>query len=118
MSRPSAENSIAVKVDECLRAFKSLRGQLTASVEEALRAFNLLRGYIDVPLEHNVSAAKEELTDVLGRFRVWAGNIAAHRTGQSSLDHRLRDASELKGTVLNYLDELSEILKNGKQFRL
>jgi hypothetical protein len=41
--------------------------------------------------ETEVSVRKWE--DELGRLRVWAANIGAHQSGQSSLDYRLRDAS-------------------------
>ncbi|KAK4229267.1 hypothetical protein QBC38DRAFT_508389 [Podospora fimiseda] len=32
----------------------------------------------------------------LSRFKVWCGNMGAHRSGMSSLDYRLRDAIHLK----------------------
>lgn len=44
--------------------------------------------------------------DELGRLRVWAANIGAHQTGQSSLDHRLRDASHIKKQTLRVLRRL------------
>ncbi|CAI7573038.1 unnamed protein product [Penicillium discolor] len=44
--------------------------------------------------------------DELGRLRVWAANIGAHQTGQSSLDHRLRDASHIKEQTLRVLQRL------------
>lgn len=44
--------------------------------------------------------------DELGRLRVWASNIGAHQTGQSSLDHRLRDASHIKEQTLRVLQRL------------
>jgi hypothetical protein len=56
-------------------------------------------------------------TDELGRLRVWAANIGAHQVGRSSLDYRLRDASHIKGQVIqvlhgldSLLDDLDEIL--------
>ncbi|KAJ5615183.1 Zinc finger C2H2 [Penicillium hordei] len=44
--------------------------------------------------------------DELGRLRVWAANIGAHQTGQSSLDYRLRDASHIKEQTLRVLQRL------------
>ncbi|OQD92698.1 hypothetical protein PENSOL_c038G02133 [Penicillium solitum] len=44
--------------------------------------------------------------DELGRLRVWAANIGAHQTGQSSLDYRLRDASHIKEQTLRVLRRL------------
>lgn len=54
------------------------------------------------------------VTDQHGRFNVWAGNIGAHQTGQSSLDYRLRDASQMKEKVTKILGYLSETLRDSK----
>ncbi|SMY24007.1 unnamed protein product [Zymoseptoria tritici ST99CH_1A5] len=56
------------------------------------------------------SRYKEEIVDVFGRFRVWAGNVSAHTSGKRSLRYRLRDSSELTEAVLAYLKELLDIL--------
>lgn len=48
--------------------------------------------------------------DEAGRFRVWAGNISAHRTARRSLEYRLRDSSNLKATVESLLRNLSQAL--------
>ncbi|CAI7607967.1 unnamed protein product [Penicillium glandicola] len=50
--------------------------------------------------------------DELGRFRVWAANIGAHQTGQSSLDHRLRDASHIREQTLRVLQRLQRITED------
>jgi hypothetical protein len=50
--------------------------------------------------------------DELGRLRVWASNIGAHQTGQSSLDYRLRDASHLKGETIKCLQRTLQVLLN------
>lgn len=50
--------------------------------------------------------------DELGRLRVWAANIGAHQTGQSSLDHRLRDASHIKEQTLRVLQRLQRTTKD------
>ena len=44
--------------------------------------------------------------DELGRLRVWAANIGAHQTGQSSLDFRLRDASHVREQIIKLLQGL------------
>ncbi|KJY02193.1 hypothetical protein TI39_contig81g00001, partial [Zymoseptoria brevis] len=59
----------------------------------------------------NGSRHKEEIVDVFGRFRVWAGNVSAHTSGKWSLRYRLRDSTELTGAVLAYLKELLDILE-------
>ncbi|KAJ5515112.1 Zinc finger C2H2 [Penicillium fimorum] len=50
--------------------------------------------------------------DELGRLRVWAANIGAHQTGQSSLDHRLRDASHIKEQTRRILQRLERITED------
>ncbi|KAL9607786.1 MAG: hypothetical protein Q9167_007331 [Letrouitia subvulpina] len=45
--------------------------------------------------------------DELGRLRIWAANIGAHQTGQSSLDFRLRDASHISDEITDLLNDLS-----------
>ena len=44
--------------------------------------------------------------DELGRLRLWAANIGAHRTGQSSLEFRLKDSSHIIKQVTNLLLDL------------
>ncbi|RAK96411.1 uncharacterized protein BO80DRAFT_391970 [Aspergillus ibericus CBS 121593] len=50
--------------------------------------------------------------DELGRLQVWAANIGAHQTGQSSLDHRLRDASHIKEQTVRLLKRLRRIYED------
>ncbi|KAJ5153674.1 uncharacterized protein N7500_009113 [Penicillium coprophilum] len=51
-------------------------------------------------------------SDELGRLRIWAGNIGAHQTGQSSLDYRLRDASHLKNETVKILQRMLRVLRD------
>ncbi|KGO70065.1 hypothetical protein PEX1_068390 [Penicillium expansum] len=60
--------------------------------------------------ENEVS--KHRWLDELGQLRVWAGNIGAHQTGQSSLDYRLRDASHLKDETVKLLQRLLRLLRD------
>ncbi|KAL9024418.1 MAG: hypothetical protein Q9196_006530, partial [Gyalolechia fulgens] len=48
--------------------------------------------------------------DELGRLRIWASNIGAHQTGQSSLDFRLRDAPHVHQKITDLLDDLIEAI--------
>jgi hypothetical protein len=57
----------------------------------------------------------DTVREVGGDFRVWAGNIAAHRVGRISLDHRLRNAQRMKDQVSGLLRDLSGSLSEGKQ---
>ncbi len=53
----------------------------------------------------------EDVEDEFGRFRIWSGNIGAHRVGRSSLDYRLRDASHIRQRVISLLVDLKETLQ-------
>ncbi|KAJ4369653.1 hypothetical protein N0V83_005415 [Neocucurbitaria cava] len=54
--------------------------------------------------------------DELSRFKLWAGNISAHRKGRRSLEYRLRDAAHLRSETHNLLAALSKALGDGKCF--
>lgn len=93
--------SIASSLIPCLRNFNNLvaRDELNAHESEVPRA---------------------AWNDELGRLRIWAANIGAHQTGQSSLDYRLRDASHISKQILSLLgdlcfalDEVGEVLSDG-----
>ena len=45
--------------------------------------------------------------DQIGRLRVWAGNMGAHRVGRMSLDYKLKEASHIHAAVLELLKELN-----------
>jgi hypothetical protein len=47
-----------------------------------------------------------KVRDEESRFKVWSANIAAHKTGMSSLEYRLRDASRVKSQVIRLLKDL------------
>jgi hypothetical protein len=40
-------------------------------------------------------------------------NIAAHKTGRTSLDFRLRDATPLRDRIVKLLEELEELIEEG-----
>lgn len=61
-------------------------------------------------LEDNSHVDLPSVEDEHGRFRVWTGNISAHRTGRRSLEYRLRDSSNLQQTVTTLLKDLDAIL--------
>lgn len=54
-----------------------------------------------------------KVSDQACRLAVWAGNIGANKTGNSSLDFRLRDAPRIKDAVVGLLCDLKRILENG-----
>lgn len=55
----------------------------------------------------------QDLVDELAYFRVWAGTTGAHRTGRTSLDHKLRLASHIHDKVTAGLRGLEEALCEG-----
>lgn len=59
-------------------------------------------------------ASIPRLVEEVGRFRVWSGNIGAHRLGRISLDHRLRQSSRMRNTVISFLDDLFNALQEGE----
>lgn len=63
---------------------------------------------------HELSdVARQKLLDEFARFKLWTGNIGAHRRGRSSLDWRLRDASHLRDLVISLLTDLKGALHDG-----
>lgn len=80
-------------------------------------AFRLFAGLEEQPVWNELpqlSTSKLFLIEELGRFRIWSGNIGAHKSGRSSLDYRLRDNTRLERTVLQLLDDLKTSLEDGK----
>lgn len=93
----SGAPSIAALYIDCTRSFHQLFGHLESSDGE-------FSSMISVP------ALQEEI----GRFRVWAGNVGAHRTGRVSLDHKLREAPQIHGKVTELMKDLDESLQESK----
>ena len=89
--------AIAERVKVCIQAFK----QLTETIPD-----KKVSGLNDL--------FSAQLGDQYGQFRVWAGNTGAHQIGRSSLDYRLRDATQLQGRVLEILKDLEEYLVDGE----
>ncbi|KAL4929581.1 uncharacterized protein BDV17DRAFT_58225 [Aspergillus undulatus] len=84
---------------------------ISSVLKVCLKQFNHLIG------SESLSRFDEEISvrrwqDELGRLRVWAANIGAHQTGQSSLDYRLRDASNLQAETINILKSMQETLQD------
>lgn len=58
----------------------------------------------------------QEIQDVFGRFRVWAGNAGVARTGRASLAYRLQEATHIHTRLTQFLTELNEALVEGDFF--
>src|SRR4051812_33015464 len=56
-----------------------------------------------------------DINDQIGRFRLWCGNVAAHRNGRSSLDHKLREASHIRDRVIELLKNLEVVIQEARE---
>ena len=90
---------IAPKVRQCLAQFEAVK----IDFDESTSSNDITAG---MPLSG--------LEDQLARFKVWARNVGAHRTGKSSLEYRLRDASNIWKQVVELLNNLEEALRDGE----
>ena len=84
--------------------------RIASQYERCKNSFNLLLEDL------NDQTIAERLLNEFGRFRVWAGNSGAHRTGRVSLDHRLREAPHLHEELTKLLRELNGDLEEGGFF--
>ena len=84
---------------------------ISAILIPCLRSFNKLQEQVEQPdYSHEEEVARASWGDELGRLRVWAANIGAHQTGQSSLDFRLRDASHISKQITDLFRDLGQSL--------
>lgn len=90
--------AIASHVNDCLEAFRDVCTRLTR-VESHIRN--------KIP--------PGSFVDQAGRFRLWSGNIGAHKKGRSSLDYRLREASHLRDRIVSLLQDLANVLKEATE---
>jgi hypothetical protein len=91
---PDDLTSIATHVQDCLSGFNSVCTSL-------VKADSRTRSKIPSGTIH----------DCLGRYRLWVGNIGAHRRGRGSLDYKLREASHIRDRVIELLQNLKTVLK-------
>ncbi|KAF9700891.1 hypothetical protein EKO04_000315 [Ascochyta lentis] len=84
---------------------------ISAAVDDCARAFLSLASSLEKPTRFAEQVDAEEILDEFDRFKLWAGNIAAHRKGRRSLENRLRDAARLKGETHGLLVLLTNALK-------
>jgi hypothetical protein len=84
-------------VKQVLQSFQHLQDQLTAIQNLASR----------------ISLA--DIEDETARFKIWGGAIGGLQSPErrSSLDYRLRDASQMRENILRVLQSLNESLQEG-----
>ena len=73
---------------------------------------NFIRAIQELDKERPEELSISSWEDELGRLRMWAGNIGAHQSGQSSLDFRLRDSSHIRQQIVNLLDQIPQRLQD------
>ncbi|KAL8839971.1 MAG: hypothetical protein Q9176_004198 [Flavoplaca citrina] len=86
--------SISTSIIACLKAFNAFVEDLQALNGKNPTSFLLINAW----------------QDELGRLRIWAANVGAHQTNQSSLDYRLRDSSHIREQIFKLLDKLMKRL--------
>jgi hypothetical protein len=89
-----SNNTVARHVWDVLKRFESV----LAALDEA-------------PVRLKSKLPPGALRDELGRFRVWSGNIGAHKAGRGSLDHKLREASHIRDSIIETLQIAAETLE-------
>jgi hypothetical protein len=94
LTAPDDVSSVATHVQHCLESFDKACIKLTMAEP---RVHNKLQpGTID---------------NTQGRFRLWVGNMGAHRRGRASLDYKLREASHIRDRVIELLQNLEVVLR-------
>jgi hypothetical protein len=93
-SKPDDLSSIATHVQNCLEGFHNTCSTLAKA---------------EPPIRNKIPSGV--IHDALGRFRLWVGNIGAHRKGKASLDYKLREASHIRVRVLELLQSLEYVLR-------
>jgi hypothetical protein len=83
---------------QCIISFEDLSFNLKNQEDEVLK----------------LQLRPEAVDEQLGRVRVWAANVGAHREGKMSLDHKLREASHIREKIIEMLVELQHSLNESK----
>jgi len=88
---------------------------------QCIHLFTAIYGLLDSESkEHHGAISKEDVQNELGRFRIWAENIGAlqSRNKPTSLEYRLREASETRLHIQQFLEDIKESLTEGTKLHL
>ncbi|KAF7531680.1 hypothetical protein G7054_g8634 [Neopestalotiopsis clavispora] len=101
----AAPLSIADAIQDCTKLFCSI---LPLLPEES-----------ELPEPHprastDIDTTPPGVSELFDRYKIWYTNMGTYRNGLSSLDYRLRDASNVSKQVISLLSELDESLRDGK----
>ena len=99
MAIPAVKSAIASQSDKCSALFHELADTVQNALPDSANRDQITEAFVQ---------------DELGRFRVWLGNVGAHRSGRVSLDYRLREATSLRDSVLELLKDLGDNLQEGR----
>ncbi|KAL1392311.1 hypothetical protein HDK64DRAFT_296940 [Phyllosticta capitalensis] len=92
-------------------------GPISEEVHKCLESFDGLKRNALSPTAEDVGEISiSKVSNAADRFRLWVGNIGAHRKDRGSLDFRLRDAPLIQSNVLDILSTLSSRMEEGKSY--
>lgn len=92
-----------------------MAASISSSIIACLKSFNeFIENIKHLQRSNGTDIVSGPWEDELGRLRVWAANIGAHQTGQSSLDFRLRDASHIREQIIKLLQGLLRRLQDAR----
>ncbi|KAH9233822.1 hypothetical protein K456DRAFT_310244 [Colletotrichum gloeosporioides 23] len=84
---------------------------LSEAAKKCTDAFNHLTASLESPNENSEGKLQPSVVKhQRDRFKIWATNLGALRSGRASLDFRLNESSLTKTTVLRFLDQLQQVL--------
>jgi hypothetical protein len=98
VSTPLPDMAITEEVSKCFCSFNGLQNSYRNASQNAV---------------DNRQESFDGFIEEYGRFKIWLGNLAAHRSGRGSLDSRLEDASHLANQITQLLQGLQESLDEG-----
>ncbi len=64
------------------------------------------------PGYHLPESVETQLRHQKSRFHIWSATVGARDIGTTSLEYKLRDASDIRGSVLNTMDDLAQLLQD------
>lgn len=104
----ASQSIIASRAQDCVSALAAYISKFRADREqgEGVRPLRIQEEELDQESDPRNEPTEEWAQEQQARFRMWAANLGVFARGQASVDHRLRDSSELQDLVLQLLDAL------------
>ena len=88
------------------------QGDIGALSNHCVRGFDeLVKSLAVCPKGLHGHMSLRTVENDFARFKIWCGNLGALQRGRSSLDVRLRDSTVMRETVLRFLGQLQDTLK-------